>query len=332
MKPPRFGIGLRGDRRPSEYGRLGRLAEDLGFDVVSVFSDLGYQPPLQPLFEVAAATRRVSVGPACLNPYTTHPAEIAAQIAALDVASKGRAYLGIAKGAWLSSIGVSQPQPVRAIREAAEIVRLLFAGDTSGFQGELFAVEPGFHLEFEVARKQVPLLVGGWGERTTALAGEIASELKIGGSANADLVPLMLSRLAQGAARAGRDAGSTGVVLGAVTVVDDDGAAARERARSVVAMYFEVVANLDPTVDVPPTLVEQIGRLLRAGDERGAGRLIPDNLLDRFAFSGTSDQVVQQVRDIFDAGAARVEFGAPFGLESSRGLRLLGERVLPLFR
>ena len=332
MKPPRFGIGLRGDRRPSEYGRLGRLAEDLGFDVVSVFADLGYQPPFQPLFEVAAATQRLSVGPACLNPYTTHPAEIAAQIAALDVASNGRAYLGIAKGAWLSSIGVSQPRPVQAIREAAEIVRLLLAGDVSGFQGELFAVESGFHLEFEVARKQVPLLVGGWGERTTALAGEIASELKIGGSANAGLVPVMLSRLAQGAARAGRDAVSTGVVLGAVTVVDDDGAAARERARSAVAMYFEVVADLDPTVDVPPTLVAEIGRLLRVGDERGAGRLIPDNLLDRFAFSGTPDQVVQQVRDIFDAGAARVEFGAPFGLDASRGLSLLGERVLPSFR
>ena len=54
-----------------------------------------------------------------------------------------------------------------------------------------------------------------------------------------------------GAARAGRDFDSTGVVLGAVTVVDEDGPAARERARSAVAMYFEVVAGLDPTVAVP---------------------------------------------------------------------------------
>jgi 5,10-methylenetetrahydromethanopterin reductase len=332
VKSAQFGIGLRGDRRPSEYGRLGRLAEELGFDVVSVFADLGYQPPLQPLLEVAAATHRVSLGPACLNPYTTHPVEIAAQIAGLDLASNGRAYLGIAKGAWLGSIRVLQPRPIRAIREAAEIVRLLLAGDASGFQGELFTVEPGFRLEFEVARKQVPLLVGSWGERTAALAGEIAGELKVGGSANARLVPLMASRLAEGAARAGRDAGSIGVVLGAVTVVDEDGAAARERARSAVAMYFEVVAGLDPTVAVPGGMVEEIGGLLRAGDDRGAGNLVPDELLDRFSFSGTPGQVVRQLRDIFDAGAARVEFGAPFGLETDRGLRLLGERVLPEFR
>lgn len=332
MRLPRFGIGLRGDRRPAEYGPIARLAEELGFDVVSVFADLGYQPPFQPLLEAAAATRGVALGPACLNPYTTHPVEMAAQVAALDLASHGRAYLGIAKGAWLSSIGVQQARPVRAIREAAEIVRRLLAGDDSGFRGELFTVDPGVRLEFDVARNEVPLMVGSWGERTSALAGEIAGELKVGGSANADLVPLMLSSLALGAARAGRDAGSTGVVLGAVTVVDDDGATARERARSAVAMYFEVVAGLDPTVHVPGEMVEEVGGLLRAGDDRGAGRLIPDELLDRFAFSGTPEHVAHQVRDIFDAGAARVEFGAPFGLDARRGLELLGKRVLPEFR
>src|SRR4029077_20731120 len=101
---------------------------------------------------------------------------------------------GIARGAWLGSIGVPQRRPVRAIRETAEIVRLLLAGDASGFRGELFTVEPGFRLEFDVARKQIPLLIGSWGEQTVTLAGEIAGELKVGGSANARLVPLMASR------------------------------------------------------------------------------------------------------------------------------------------
>ena len=211
MNPPRFGIGLRGDRQASEYRHLARLAEALRFDVVTVFADLGYEPPLRPLLEVAAATRRVSVGPACLNPYTMHPVEIAGQVAALDVASNGRAYLGLAKGAWLTSIGVAQPRPVRAIREAAEVVRMLLAGDGSGYRGELFTVVPGFRLRHEVARKRVPLLIGGWGEGTVALAGEIADELKVGGSANASLVPVMLSRVAEGAARVGRNAGSTGL-------------------------------------------------------------------------------------------------------------------------
>ncbi len=307
--PSRFGIGLRSDRPLPEFGRLARLAEELGFDVVSVFADLGYPPPLPPLLAAAADTRRVRLGPACLNPYTTHPVEIAAQAAALDAASNGRAYVGLAKGAWLSSIGVAQPRPVSAVREAAEVIRGLLAG-----------------------RAPIPLLIGGWGPRMAALAGEIADELKVGGSANPGLVPVMLARLREGGAVAGRSPGSTGLVLGAVTVVDDDGDAARDRARSAVAMYFEVVASLDPTLDVPDDLIVKVGERLRQGDERGAGRLIPDELLDRFAFAGTPEHVVRQVTDILDAGASRIEFGSPFGLNAERGLKLLGERVLPEFR
>lgn len=307
--PPRFGIGLRSDRPLPEFGRLARLAEELGFDVVSVFADLGYPPPLPPLLAAAAATRRVRLGPACLNPYTTHPVEIAAQTAALDAASKGRAYIGLAKGAWLSSIGVAQPRPVTAVREAADVVRGLLAG-----------------------RDPIPLLIGGWGPRMSALAGEIADELKVGGSANPDLVPVMLARLREGAAVAGRSPASTGLVLGAVTVVDENGDAARDRARSAVAMYFEVVASLDPTLNVRSDLVKEVGQRLEHGDERGAGRLIPDELLDRFAFAGTPEDVVRQVSAILDAGASRIEFGSPFGLEAEHGLRLLGERVLPEYR
>jgi 5,10-methylenetetrahydromethanopterin reductase len=139
------------------------------------------------------------------------------------------------------------------------------------------------------------------------LAGEIADELKVGGSANPDLVPVMRRRL-------GND--RTAMVFGAVTVVDEDRGAARALAREKVAMYLDVVAGFDPTVEV--------GAL-------SSGDAIPDDVLDRFAFAGTPADVARGVRDLFDAGVKRVEFGAPFGLDLEGGLRLLGGRVLPEF-
>ena len=39
-----------------------------------------------------------------LNPYTLHPMEIAGQIAVLDLATHGRAYLGLARGSWLDQL------------------------------------------------------------------------------------------------------------------------------------------------------------------------------------------------------------------------------------
>jgi 5,10-methylenetetrahydromethanopterin reductase len=228
-------------------------------------------------------------------------------------------------------MGIAQPRPLQAIREAAEVVQLLLSSNASGYRGEMFSVEPGFRLQYQVERARIPLLIGAWGERTSALAARIADEVKIGGSASADLTQVARGRLVAASKKAGRAAGPD-VVLGAVTVVDEDGAAARDRARFAVAMYFEVVARLDPTIQVEEKLVREVGIRVKAGDHRGAGRLIPDHLLDRFAFSGSPRQVAAQVRGIFDAGARRVEFGSPFGVRAEDGLRMLGERVLPLFR
>ena len=52
--------------------------------------------------------------------------------------------------------------------------------------------------------------------------------------------------------------------------------------------------------------------------------------LDHFAFAGTPDDILRQVNLLQHAGVTRIEFGTPHGLVSpERGLRLLGEHVLP---
>ncbi len=279
MSAPEIGIGLRGDTPNVE--RLARIAEQAGFAVISVFNDLGYGEPLPVLLASASVTERVRLGVACYNPYTTSPDEIARQLSVVDEQSGGRVFVGLARGAWLDQAGVAQPRPVETIRAAAATINQLVG-------------------------RRVPLLIGGWGERIVRLAGEIADELKVGGSANPDLAPVMRRRL-------GTD--RTAIVFGAVTVVDEDRRAARAVARERVAMYVDVVGALDPTLD--PSRLEL--------------DLASDEVLDRFAFSGTPSDVTRQVRALFDAGVQRVDFGAPFGIDGERGLRLVAERVAPEF-
>ena len=64
-----------------------------------MYGDLYFQPPLPALLAMARATSVIKLGPACLNPYLMHPVEIAGQMAALDTASSGRAFLGLAAAA-----------------------------------------------------------------------------------------------------------------------------------------------------------------------------------------------------------------------------------------
>jgi 5,10-methylenetetrahydromethanopterin reductase len=293
-----LGLGLQSNKRPDDYIDLARRADAAGFDVVSVFHDLLFQPAIYPLLLIARATERLRLGPAALNPSTLHPVELAGQAAALDLASGGRAYLGLVTGAWLDRLGLEAPAPVQRMAEACEIVRRLVAGDASGFNGTHFTLAAGARFQYEPERQRIPLLIGTWKPRMAALAGEIADEVKIGGCANPDMVRLMREWI-------GND--DVGIVVGAVTVVDEDGNRARERARQEVEMYLEVVGELDPTTHGPPSL-------------------------ENFCFAGTPEDVAAHARELFAAGAKRVEFGTPQGLTTAHGVDLLCDRVLPLLR
>jgi 5,10-methylenetetrahydromethanopterin reductase len=318
-----LGLGVQSNKPLADYGELAATVEAAGFAVVCVFNDLWFQPPLPALWEVARATSRVRLGPACMNPFTVHPVEIAGQIAMLDEASQGRAYLGLTRGAWLDELGIAQERPVSALREACEVVRRLLAGDASGFAGARFSLPAGRSLQYAPRRDRVPLLIGGWRPGVVALAGEIADELKLGGSANPSMVAVARERLARADCR-------PGVVLGAVTVVDEDGARARALVRRELLLYLPVVGPLDPTWTVDGDLLLRLEQLQRAGREDEAAALIPDAIVDRFALAGTPKEVAAHARELFDAGAARVEFGPPHGLDARTGVRLLAERVAPL--
>jgi len=319
-EPREVGLGLQTNKRPGEYAALALIAERGGFDVVTTFNDLWYQPALPALLEIAAATERVRVGPSCLNPYSVHPVELAGQTAALDLASGGRAFLGLAAGAWLADLGLDQRRPVETIAEAWEIVSRLLSGDRSGFEGEIFRLAPGVGLAYPRERDRVPLLIGSWSPRLTSFAAGHAAELKIGGSANPAMVRLARERLGTA---------EVGIVAGAVTVVDTDDTRAREHARHQVAMYLAVVAGLDPAAGVSPDLIADVAEQLAAGDVAGAASLISDDVLDLFAFSGTPDRIASQALALYDAGARRVEFGTPHGLDEIAGVELLAAEVLP---
>lgn len=265
-------------------------------DVISVFHDLFFQPAIFPLLAIARVTERVRLGPAALNPQTLHPVEIAGQVAALDLASGGRAYCGLVVGSWLDQLGLREQRPLTRLREAVEVVRRLLAGDRNGYAGEVFALAEGAALAYEPLRREVPLLIGTWRPRAAAFAREVAAEVKIGGCANPEMVRLMRSWLGEDGPR---------IVVGAVTVVDEDGSEARERARARVQMYLDVVGGLDPTLELAP------------------GQATP---LEKFVIAGTPDEVAAHALALYDAGAHRVEFGNPSGLD------LLCDGVVPRLR
>ena len=66
---------------------------------------------------------------------------------------------------------------------------------------------------------------------------------------------------------------------------------------------------------------------LRGGRADEAAEQIPGAVVRRFSFAGTPAEVAAQAREVLDAGARRVEFGPPHGLDARVGVRLLAGRV-----
>jgi 5,10-methylenetetrahydromethanopterin reductase len=329
VRQPEISIAFQTDKPLTAYGPLAATAEAYGFDGVTVYNDMLYQPAWLPLLEIARATQRVRIGPAAVNPFTAHPMNIASEIALIDEMAGGRAYLGMARGSWLEYVGLRPQQAVTALREALECVRHLLRRDPAPYAGKIFPIAGGDTLRWEIHRADIPFLLGSWGPKTIQACIREIAEVKIGGSANPQVVPPFRQIIDEAAHNVGRNGGDVGIVVGAVTVVDLDGARARQQARRECALYLPVVAELDPSLKIDPELLARI----RAATDRyaydEAAALISDDLLRRFAFAGTPDEVAEHAASIFAQGAARIEFGTPHGLTPQEGLRLLGERVLP---
>jgi len=328
--PRETAIAFQTDKTPAEYRALAALVNQYAFDVISVYGDAPFQPSFDALLLMAPHLDRARVGPACVSPSRMAPTDMAGSVALLDHVTDGRAYLGVARGAWLARHGVRElTPPITAIRECIVLVNRLLSGIEDAFDGQVFHLDAGVRLPYPLRRTHVPILIGTWGHKLGALAGELGDEVKIGGCANPDMIGVMQRWIAEGEQRAGRPIGSCGVVVGAVTVVDEDSRAAKQFVKRDLSLYLPVVAALDVTVNIDPELLSRIDSLVNNNQRDAAAALISDELLARFAIVGSPDEVVAQTQALYDAGAVRVEFGTPHGLKAEDGIRLLGTKVLP---
>jgi 5,10-methylenetetrahydromethanopterin reductase len=326
-------IAFQTNKTPQEYIALAKLVNEYDLDAITVYCDAPFHPSYGPLLLMAPYIQRARLGPAAVSPARIHPIDIAAETALLAALAQGGVYVGIARGAWLDAHGIKESAtPIQAIRETVDIVRYFLEGRSSGYQGQVYQIAENVRAPYPLPAHEIPILIGTWGKVLCGIAGEVADEVKIGGSANPDVIPVIRGYINAGEEIAGRLIDSVRIVIGAVSVVDEDRDRARQLARREVALYLPVVAKLDPTVQLDPELVERLKFHADRHEYDVAGSLISDDLLDRFAFSGNPHDIIEHCQRLFAAGANRIEFGTPHGIESVRGIQLIGEKVIPALR
>ena len=204
MRNLHLGVLLNAEYGAADLVRLGELAERLGY-MHFFYVDVRFLRECYiGLASIAMRTQRLLLGPGVTDPYSRHPAITAASIATLDELSSGRAMLGFGLGgAGFRELGIQKTLPVAALRESIAMMRGLWRGEPVTLDGKVVSVANG-RLEFAPRRAAIPIYIATQGEQISRLSGELADGVLIANTATAPGIEFYISRVAEGAAKAGR--------------------------------------------------------------------------------------------------------------------------------
>jgi 5,10-methylenetetrahydromethanopterin reductase len=330
-----FGIGFENVDVRRQMG-CAQLAEELGYGTYWVPEDYFFRGAFTLASAIACSTRRMRVGLGVVNPYTRHPALTAMEFAALTEIAEGRTVLGIGAGVrhWIETqMCIPYKKPASAMREAADLVRRLFRGESATLEGKVFRTA-GAKLSFPSPRAEIPIHLGVLGPQNLEMAGEIADGVLLSGLTSAAYARFALEHVRRGAARAGRSFDDLEIGAFLLISVSDDARAAREAVKPFLATLLAIMSAQpeSPLVAAPGMPRDELRRIGEAfGTEGPPVALVSDWMIDTFAVAGSPEHCRRLLAEIVDAGVGRpIAFEVP-GVAPETTIRSVHEHLMPHF-
>jgi coenzyme F420-dependent glucose-6-phosphate dehydrogenase len=315
----RFGYKLCSEERTAaELVADAEGAEAAGFDLAAVsdhfhpWLDAQGQSPFAwtVLGAIARATERLTIGTAVTCPTVRlHPAIVAQAAATTATLLPGRWFLGVGTGERLNEhvVGGDWPEPDarRAmLREAIVIIRRLWSGDETSYQGAYLQVEAA--RLYSLPEEPPPLYVAASGEGAATLAAELGDGL-ITTAPDAALVDAF------------RSADGEGPVLGEVTACwgmpEDDAIDELRRRWPLPGIGGDASTELSRPADFA----------------RAAGDVTAADLRGKVVTGVDPSAFVEQVRGFADAGFTHVVLHQ-VGIEQAAFQRAAEQEILPGLR
>ncbi|HYY40841.1 MAG TPA: LLM class flavin-dependent oxidoreductase [Nitrososphaera sp.] len=293
--------------RIREIMKLAELAEEVGLDRLGI-SDVIFYPDTYEIQALCAlVTKRLKIGSLVTNPYTRHPAVIAAAASTLHEISEGRAFVGIGAGAGLGEIGVIRSPPAPTLKEAVHIIRELLAGRVVNYQGKIYRLSyKNARLEFP-PEHTVPILIGTRSPKIAKLAGEVADIIVIGARyISEQQLTNYVSWISEGAARAGRHIDDVEVAPRLTICASSDGELAKQSVKLYAAHYLALLRPPDLLIDEQKLrkIVDAVKKVKgwyfspNIHYPKEIDRLVDEEIVDKFAVAGTPDECIAKIRNI----------------------------------
>ena len=195
---PRVGIVFRPQLPPERLRGFVASAEQAGLDDLWLWEDCFLEGGLTSAAAALAWSSSLRVGLGLMPAPLRNPALAAMEIATLARLFPGRFVPALGHGvqAWMGQVGARAASPMGLLREWATAVRSLLDGDTVTVAGSYVALD-GVALDWPPTAA-VPVLIGGRGPRTLALAAELADGLVLAAGTSPDTVRRAVAGAAAG--------------------------------------------------------------------------------------------------------------------------------------
>lgn len=329
--PLRFGYKASAEQfAPTELLGYAVLAEQAGFDSVFVSDHLqpwnhegGHAPAAIPwLGAVGARTERIILGTSVLTPtFRYHPGVVAQAFATLGMLFPGRVVLGVGTGEALNeaALGIPWPEPPERfarLKEALELIELLWREDSVTFDGQFYRTQSA--TIYDRPDTPVPIYIGAAGPAATRLAGRVAAGfITTSGKARELYTETLLPALAEGLEKAGRASDEVDTLMEMKVSFDHD----RERALQDTRYWAPLALTPEEkmTVEDPKEM------------QRLADALPIERAASRWIVSTDPDEHVAKISEYLAMGFRHLVFHGP-GADQERFIRLYGEEILPRLR
>lgn len=343
----KFDLLLLGRYPPDELLSIAQIAEHEGYGYFWYADEKFFRDPYIGLSYVALNTERIKVGPCVTDPYTRHPAITAMAAATLAELVPGRLNLGIGAGySGLPALGIKQSKPLNTLREAILLMRQLWTGEWTTFEGQQVSFSNG-RLEFVPPQQHIPITIAATGRRMLSLAGEIADGIMIGDYASPRTIGEAMRQIRSGAHSADRELKSTPITARVNLSINEDRNVALEALKRSIALSLWIRhPKWDYYLDYSPEWEERFQSFKRFIEDHG-GRpknvgeyglvepyvnLITDEMVKNRHLAGTIKDIAEQIGDMQNSGVNRVTvYPVAFGDQSlGEMIRVFAREVMPI--
>ena len=306
-------------------------AEAVGFDSIMVSDHFqpwrhtdGHAPfSFAWMGALGERTARAVIGTSVVTPtFRYHPAIVAQAVGTLGVMYPGRVLLGLGTGEALNEVpatGMAWPpfkERLGRLREATQLMRRLAREERVTFEGAYYRTERA--TIYDRPEVPVPIYVAASGPTAARLAGRLGDGfICTSGKAPELYRHTLLPGVAEGLAKAGRDAGSIEYMIEMKVSFDPDHQRALQDTRQWAAL---ALSPEEKTGVEDPVEMEKLADALPI--ERAASRWI---------VSSDPDEHVERLAETIELGFTHLLFHAP-GPDQRRFLDLYAEQVLPRLR